>query len=175
MSQCERIYFEAVRILEPHFKTKEFLNSPQYKNLYQKLYCIEFDYVENETITYILNCDAKESFSVLGEDLDGYQMNCISIVEDISYSNIGNKAGENFDFSLDLNSTVYSAAGPKKSKIKPTKNSLNQTIQQLSESEDRDTCRAEHPFNDSQLKKINVKQSNYYNNEPDKSPDAQGR
>lgn len=90
-------------------QNQEFLNSLEYKNLYQKLYCIEFDYVENETIVYCLNCDSSECFTVLGEDKDGYQLNSISMVDAASDSNIGPQCGENLDISLDLNSTVLSA------------------------------------------------------------------
>lgn len=49
--------------------------------MYETLYCIEFDYIENETIIYALACDHSECIVVLGEDKDGYQIGSISVVE----------------------------------------------------------------------------------------------
>ena len=75
------MYFEAVRTFDPKQKSKQRLSPSEYKSLYETLYCIEFDYIENETIIYALGCDHKECFLVLGEDKDGYQLGSISVVE----------------------------------------------------------------------------------------------
>jgi hypothetical protein len=65
-----KIYFEAHRLLDTQIynRSTNFSKSVGYDRLYNKLQCIEYDYLTKRCIIYELECDKESHFYILGMD-----------------------------------------------------------------------------------------------------------
>lgn len=65
-----KIYFEANRLFDKNIynKSRKFKETLEYKELYESLYCIQFDLMNNKCVFYRLPLRANDSFWILGRD-----------------------------------------------------------------------------------------------------------